>query len=175
MAQKEITSTSRTIVIIFFSAILFIILIDLLYIMIWHTGLSIFQLSIPVWQFLMLVAIGIPTHELIHGLVFSMYSKNGFRSIRFSIKNFNPYCHFLEPLKAHQFKVVAVAPFFILGLVPVITALIYNILWLAKYGILFTIGAGGDIWIFFMLNRFDKSQKIQDHPEKMGFIVTDES
>ena len=42
-------------------------------------------------------------HELIHGIFFAMFSKNKFRSIKFSImpaeKLFTPYCHCMEKIK----------------------------------------------------------------------------
>jgi hypothetical protein len=51
--------------------------------------------------FIVLIALtGIILHELIHGITWAKYTKDGFKSIRFGVlwKFLTPYCHCKEPL-----------------------------------------------------------------------------
>lgn len=52
------------------------------------------------FSFLGVLIIGIVFHELIHGIVWARYAKNGFKSNKFGIlwKMMTPYCHCKESL-----------------------------------------------------------------------------
>ena len=60
---------------------------------------------LPALIFFVLVILGIIAHELIHGITWAIFTKNGFKSIKFGImlKMLTPYCHCKEPLKVNQY------------------------------------------------------------------------
>jgi len=121
------------------------------------------------------IVLGIITHELLHGVVWAMFSKRGFRSIHFGIKweFFTPYCHCSESLKVWQYVLGGLAPFFFMGFLPAIFAMYTgNALWMF-YAIFFSAAAGGDLQAVWMLRKFKLSQMVHDHPEELGFILSD--
>lgn len=117
--------------------------------------------------------LGIILHEGLHGLTWALFAKNGFKSIRFGIKwtLLTPYCHCNEPLLRNHYFIGGIMPGLVLGLFPVIVALIFGIGWLLLLGIFFIGAAGGDLMVLFKLIKIDKKHLIQDHPNEIGFLV----
>lgn len=116
---------------------------------------------------------GIVIHELLHGFVWALFSKRGFRSIRFGVKwiYLTPYCHCSEPLRVWQYTAGALAPVIFMGLIPAIWALISGNTLLMFFGIFYTWTAAGDILAIWIVRKFHRNQLIYDHPEELGFIV----
>ena len=71
--------------------------------------------------FLILI-LGIVVHELIHGITWTMFAKNGHKSIKYGVlwKMVTPYCHCKEPLLVKHYIIGAITPAIILGLLPAI-------------------------------------------------------
>ena len=69
---------------------------------------------------LIILFAGIILHELIHGLTFLLFCKNGFKSIEFGImwKYLAPYCHCKEPLPVRPYIIGALMPAIVLGFIP---------------------------------------------------------
>jgi hypothetical protein len=125
--------------------------------------------------FLISLVAGIALHEFIHGIFWSLYTKEGFKSIKFGImwKSLTPYCHCKEPMKIKHYITGAIMPGILLGLIPAIIALFTGDPLLLIYAVIFTIGAGGDLLIIWMLRKEDKNTFAQDHPSKIGCIIYD--
>ncbi len=122
--------------------------------------------------FLSLIS-GIIIHELIHGLVLSIYAEKGFRSIKFGImwKMLTPYCHCKEPLLVKHYIIGAIMPAIILGLLPALYSLIVgNLAWLI-FGIFFTMAAAGDFLIINLLRKENRYDLVQDHPTEAGCCI----
>lgn len=121
--------------------------------------------------FLYLFVFGIIIHELLHGFTWALFTKKGFRSIRFGLNGLTPYCHCKEPLKVKHYRLGGAMPLIIMGIIPsVIGIIIGNGLYLS-IGIFFSWTAGGDIISLYMLRNFDKNIEVSDHPDKMGFYI----
>jgi hypothetical protein len=122
---------------------------------------------------LLIMTIGIIAHELIHGITWAGYAKNGFKSIKFGVlwKMLTPYCHCSEPLKVKHYIIGAVMPAVILGFLPFIYSLFTgNILWLF-WSIFFTISAVGDFLIVKLLIKEKKDDLVLDHPSEVGCFI----
>ncbi|MCB8964860.1 MAG: DUF3267 domain-containing protein [Bacteroidales bacterium] len=124
-------------------------------------------------RLLLILILGIVLHEGLHGLTWGLFAKSGLKSIRFGIKwaCLTPYCHCNEPLKRNHYLLGGIMPGLVLGLFPVIVALILGIGWMLLLGIFFIGAAGGDIMVLFKLIKVDKRHSIQDHPNEIGFLV----
>ncbi len=122
---------------------------------------------------LLVFALGIVLHELIHGIVWSRFTSNGFKSIRFGVlwKMLTPYCHCKEPLKVKEYIIGALMPAIILGFIPGIIAIIIGNFGLLIFGIIFTTAAGGDFMIINLLKNEDKDDYVQDHPSEAGCFI----
>ncbi|HOZ13656.1 MAG TPA: DUF3267 domain-containing protein [Tenuifilaceae bacterium] len=126
---------------------------------------------------LLILVLGIVIHEGLHGLTWGVFAKGGLKSIRFGIKwaYLTPYCHCNEPLRRNHYLLGGIMPGLVLGLFPVIVALIFGIGWLLLLGIFFIGAAGGDLMVLFKLIKVDKKHLIQDHPNEIGFLVLRDS
>lgn len=111
-------------------------------------------------------------HELIHGLTFSFYCKQKFKSIKYGIiwKSIMPYCNCQEELKVKYYKIGVIMPFLILGILPLVLSIFLKSLILFFYSYFSIITASGDLIIFFFLLKESNSTLILDHPCKIGYI-----
>jgi len=122
-----------------------------------------------------IVLLGIVLHELLHGITWALFATKGFKSIRFGInwKWLAPYCHCKEPLKAKYYAIGGLMPLVVMGIIPVIIALVSGNAALLVFGIIFTWAAGGDIISVYMLRKFNRNCLVFDHPDKIGFYTTE--
>lgn len=124
--------------------------------------------------FLVYLIVGIVVHELLHGITWAQFASKGFKSIRFGMswKFLTPYCHCMEPLKVKHYRVGGAMPLLLMGLLPAAIGLVTGNGFMLAFGSFFTIAALGDCIILFMLHELNDDVYVSDHPEKMGFIIS---
>lgn len=112
-------------------------------------------------------------HELIHGLVWALFAKDGFRSISFGVmwKYMAPYCHCSEPLKVHHYQWGAAAPLIILGIIPALMAIPLKSVFLLSLSIIMISGAAGDIMVIWKTRKEKPTNLLLDHPTEAGYMV----
>jgi hypothetical protein len=124
---------------------------------------------------LLIMMPGIIAHELIHGVVFAIYSENKFKSVKFGImpasKLFTPYCHCNEVLNIRHYRIGIIMPLILLGIIPAIISIFIGNIFVLFWGILFTMAGGGDILIFIKALKEKKDSWILDHPTEAGYYV----
>ena len=129
--------------------------------------------DVPCWLFLvpLILLVGIVLHELIHGIVMAAFSKNGWKSVSFgfNVHAFAPYAHCHEQLTPNNYRLSLVMPGILLGDIPVLISWFTGNILFLFFGILFTLSAAGDVMILWMSRKIT-SGKLQDHPEKIGFV-----
>ncbi|MEQ3362595.1 DUF3267 domain-containing protein [Raoultibacter massiliensis] len=118
----------------------------------------------------------IVVHELIHGLVWSLYAKGGRKAISFGfiVEYLTPYCSCSEPLPKHAYIIGALAPTVVLGLLPVLASYALGSIPLFAVGALMIIGGGGDMAIVLKLLRFKPEGTevlLLDHPYELGLAA----
>ena len=122
--------------------------------------------------FLVLIVV----HELIHGLSWSFFTPHRFKDIEFGIMkpSLNPYCTCLVPLKKEQHLFGTAMPLIVLGIIPMILALIIGSPDLMFIGILMTDAAAGDILIMQKILGYKSEAKdivCIDHPTEAGCVI----
>lgn len=116
---------------------------------------------------------GILAHEFLHGVTWARFASRGFKSIRFGFiwKSMTPYCHCVEPLPSTAYKLGAFMPGLVLGIMPLAIAFFTGHVGLFLFGFSFTMAAGGDFLIIYLIRKERSDAWIQDHPSKIGCIV----
>lgn len=120
-----------------------------------------------------ILILGILLHELIHGITWAKFAKEGFKSIKFGIlwKMLTPYCHCKEALKVRHYIIGAITPAIIMGIVPSIIAIMIGSFELLIFGMFFTMAAGGDFLIINLIRKENNSDLVQDHPSEAGCYI----
>jgi len=157
-------------------AILFIFPIMVFYILpfklIW--GSETFELGKDLFMkhFFLYLIFGAIIHELLHGITWAFFAKDGIKSIKFGVKwkYLTPYCHCKEPLMVKHYRIGGAMPLIIMGIIPSILGLFIGNGAFLSFGGFFTLAAAGDIIALFMLRTLESDEYISDHPNKMGFI-----
>lgn len=126
----------------------------------------------PVMLFGMLLG-GVVVHELIHGICWGVFAFRGYKSISYGIvwKYFTPYCHCNEPLLLKHYIFGGIMPAVVLGFIPSVAGIISGNVLVFLFGMWFTMAAGGDFMIIWMLRKQASDSFVQDHPSKMGCLV----
>ncbi|MDI9412423.1 MAG: DUF3267 domain-containing protein [Bacillota bacterium] len=131
------------------------------------------QTSISMTGMLLLAFfVSIVIHELIHGISFALFTKEGWKSIKFGViwKVVTPYCTCREPLPRNQYLISAMLPTIILGVIPYIFALVIKNKFLLDLSVLNILGGGGDIYISLKLRKY-KEHLVIDHPYLVGCVA----
>ena len=142
--------------------------------LLWGTNILL-VLKYQSFLFLVLfIVLGVLIHELLHAGFWILFSKVGWRSVSFGFKweYLSPYCHCSKPLKVWQFALGAAAPLLLMGILPVVVALINGHALLMFFGTFYIWAAAGDILTLCMLRQIAHMQKVLDHPGEVGFIVS---
>lgn len=128
------------------------------------------------WMLVILIA-GIILHELIHGLTFLLFCKNGFKSIEFGImwKYLAPYCHCKEPLPIRPYILGALMPAIVLGFIPAGIGLVTGKFIPLIFGLIFSIASGGDFLIVWLLRGQPKDSLVLDHKSKVGCTILEKN
>lgn len=118
----------------------------------------------------------IVVHELTHGFFWSLGAQNGFKDIEFGfiVKYLTPYCTCASPLKKHMYLIGTFMPMFLLGICPMIVAIITGNMPLFVLGIFHTLAGAGDILIILKLLMYRSKGKdvyFFDHPYDCGLIA----
>ncbi|MFA6702542.1 MAG: DUF3267 domain-containing protein [Dysgonamonadaceae bacterium] len=117
--------------------------------------------------------IGIILHEFIHAITWMIAAKKSWRTIKFGIiwKTISPYCHCAEPMKIKHYRLGAIMPAILLGVIPLIISYqIGNFIWFF-FGFLFILGAIGDFLIIQILCDEKPNDYALDHPTEAGCYV----
>jgi len=124
-------------------------------------------LAIPV------LLVGFVLHELIHGAAWAYYGQKPIKIIRFGVNwsALAPYAHCPEPMEAGAYRLGALAPGVLLGVLPIAVAMCVGPTWLFFAGLLFSIAASGDVLILWVLRSVPSHLLVQDHPSRAGCLV----
>ncbi len=117
---------------------------------------------------------GIAIHELIHGLTAIWYARIpvGEAKFGFQWKSMTPYFHSKVPIPAGKYRIVVLMPLILLGIFPYAVGMLTANGWITAFGVLFILAAGGDLVILWLMRGLLPDRLVQDHPEKVGLIVS---
>ena len=113
---------------------------------------------------------GIILHEALHGLTWVVMGRKTFRDLRFGVHwaSLSPYTHLAVSIPARAYRIGCLVPFLALGAVPCLVSLFTENAILLLYGAIFTIGAGGDLTVIWIIRHVDAGTPVMDHPSRVG-------
>jgi hypothetical protein len=125
--------------------------------------------------FIPILVLGVLLHEFIHGMTWALLSKRSLGEIKFGfqLKTLTPYAHCKKPMYAREYRLGAIMPFLLMGVLPYIIALSIGNGWLASFGLVFVLAAGGDIVVLWSIRRVKGESLVEDHPSRAGCYVCD--
>ena len=130
----------------------------------------------PTWNsglLIIMVLLGVVFHELIHGISWVIFGRKPFAAIKFGFqwKTFTPYAHLKESVDVSAYRLGALMPGFLLGIVPYVLSLVLgdgNLFW---FGLVHTSAAGGDWLILWLIRNVQAGRQVEDHPTDAGCYV----
>jgi hypothetical protein len=126
-------------------------------------------------SFLPVILIGVPAHELIHGLSWVWFGKIPFRDIKFGLKALTPYAHCKVPMRARAYRFGAVMPAFLLGILPYVVGLVTGSGWFTSFGLVYILAAGGDLLVLWTLRSVSGEVWVEDHPSRAGCYIMEDT
>ena len=125
-------------------------------------------------SFLPVILIGVPMHELIHGLTWVWLGKISFGELHFGVRALTPYTQCKVPIPVQAYRIGALMPALLLGLLPYGIGLIGGKGWFTSFGLVFTFAAGGDLLVLWTLRGVSGKGWVEDHPSRVGCYVMEE-
>ena len=130
------------------------------------------DLSVEFLPLLLAVVVCIAVHEFLHGIGWSFFCRDGFRSIHIGVqwRMLTPYCHCKEPLRFGPYLFGGLLPLFVLGVGIFVAAYLTGDLFLFFLSAINILSAGGDTTIALLLFKY-RDAEILDHPTDCGFVA----
>jgi hypothetical protein len=112
-------------------------------------------------------------HEGLHGLTWALFMPQGFRQIKFGFNRemFAPYTHCKIPLSKTTYLTGGLAPLVLMGILPAVYGILANDAYWYTLSLICIWTSSGDILSCYYLVKIPKSYLVQDHPEKLGFML----
>jgi hypothetical protein len=112
-------------------------------------------------------------HEGLHGLTWALLLPQSFRQIKFGFNKemFSPYTHCKIPLSKTTYLTGGLAPLVLMGIVPAVFSIVSGSAYWYTLSLLCIWTSSGDVLSCYYLLKIPNTFNIQDHPEKLGFIL----
>ena len=120
--------------------------------------------------FIAALIIGSIVHELIHGLTWAFFGHQPLKAIKFGIQwqTLTPYAHCTEPMEVGAYRLGGSMPLVVLGILPALIGIGTGNCWLMFFGFLFTLAAGGDLLVLWLIRGVSRGEYVEDHPTRVG-------
>ena len=121
-------------------------------------------------MFIVIIAISVVIHELLHGIGWAISSGKGWNVVRFNINAMMPSCACKVALEKKQYLIGVLTPCVILGIGSVLFVFIYPGTISLLTMLVNFIAAGADLVIALNVLK-EKESLIVDHPTEAGYIT----
>jgi hypothetical protein len=127
--------------------------------------------------FLLALVIGIVAHEGVHAIGWKFAGNLAWSELTFGIdkKTLSPYCHAKAPMKASAYRLGAVLPSIVTGLLPVLIGTAVANAPLTFVGVVLFSAAVGDFLILWIIRNVHPDALLLDHPTNAGCYVKAEA
>ena len=140
-----------------------------------HGWPSLYQplVGAPILLCAVVLVVGVIAHEVLHAVAWKLAARPPKGTVRlgFQWKTVTPYAHCSAPMSARAYRIGAVTPGIVLGLIPIGLALVFGWGGWMMFGLLFTLAAGGDALIVWLLRGVSGHRRVIDHPTRAGCLL----
>ena len=121
----------------------------------------------------LILAAGVVAHEVLHVWAWRLAGRVPPETVRlgFQWKTMTPFAHCTVPMASRAYRIGAMTPGIVLGVLPALVGLALGHGALFLFGLLFTLAAGGDGLILWLLRDVPPDRLVEDHPERAGCLV----
>ena len=74
-------------------------------------------------------------------------------------------------MKLKHYRLGGIMPAILLGFIPAFISIFTGSFGMLAFGVIFSIGAGGDLLMIWMLRNDKSNDWVQDHPDKIGCYI----
>jgi hypothetical protein len=127
-----------------------------------------------------LVAVGMAVllvaHEALHAAGWVIFGRLSWQAVSFGLdrKTLSPYTHVNTPMPAAAYRVGALLPGLVTGLLPAAIGLLLRSGPLTLIGAALLSGAVGDLMVLWVIRRVPGNRLVIDHPSRAGCWVQEE-
>lgn len=135
-----------------------------------------FTVSFTGFSFLLVLVVlivGIVIHELLHAMGWMVFAGAPRSTIEIGVKwrLLTPYAHGRQPMPVTGYRWGTFLPGLVMGLLPSLLAIAVGSFPLIALGVFFTVAAGGDFLVLWLLRSVPVGALVEDHPSRVGCIV----
>jgi hypothetical protein len=118
---------------------------------------------------------GVIAHELLHALGWAISARRPLSAIRIGVnwRGVSPYAHLKDPMPVQAYRIGAILPAVVMGLLPAGVAIVLGKPLLMAWSLFFLFTAGGDFVVLWLIRDVDAGKLVQDHPTRAGCRVLD--
>ena len=115
----------------------------------------------------------IVAHELLHGVAFRVFGHVPWSEIRFGVhwKLLTPYASTTTPMPASSYRIAIVLPGIVLGLLPLMAALLFGLETWFWYGAFMLGTASGDALALWVVRHLPGDTIVADLADRLGCVV----
>ncbi len=132
------------------------------------------QSDLHLLGFVLVVAL-LVLHEVTHGVGWIIFGRVPVNQIRFgfALKTMTPYAHAQTAMLVTGYRIGAVLPLIITGIVPAIIGIVTGQAWLTVAGAVMIAGASGDLVVLWAIRDVPADARVIDHPTNAGCYVVE--
>lgn len=158
---------------------------------VWLIPLSIIMLIVPLFPYvfangvqttlnnvwavwlLPVFVVMILAHEAVHAIAWKYASKLSWSQFKFGFawKALAPYCHAKAPMSVRAYRIGAIMPSIITGLIPLIIAYLLNSPPMMLVGGVMISAAVGDVFVLWTVRNVPENAQLLDHSSHVGCIA----
>lgn len=116
---------------------------------------------------------GILVHELLHVIGWMLAGRVSLSAMKlgFDRKTLSPYAHIRQALPINAYRFGVILPAIGLGLLPGLIGIVSDLPLYTAFGALFTLAAGGDLLVLWLLHRDPDQALVIDYSDRVGCEV----
>jgi hypothetical protein len=139
----------------------------------WAELRSGFLTAFKPWYFLPGLALTVVAHEGLHAAGFLLFGRVPRSTVHFGVDRatLSPFAGCRQPMRVRAYRAAVLLPAVVLGGGTLIPAWVQGIGWLAIFGTLQLLAAGGDLVAYHAIRRLPGDTRVLDHPERVGCQV----